>query len=588
MPSDYQTESSANARLKTVKILIIDDDDVDREMLKRRLTRLERPMTVAEASTSSAAITRLESEQFDCIFLDYQLNDMVGLDLIPLIRAHRAEACAIVMITTRTDEDLVVQAVREGVNDFISKTGLDARRLAQALESGLHWAELEQNLTIAHDRLRHLSMYDPLTELPNRNLLFDRLDQVDMACQRTGSAYTLFMMDLDMFKEVNDSLGHDAGDAVLLRTAQRIAGVLRKSDTVARIGGDEFVCLLPEMRNAEDALNLAAKILEAVKIPIAVGGQIVTIGISIGIAQFPDHASDSRTLLKRADQAMYRAKQGGWSVERFSEACHTTASPTVLLTSRLLRAIAGNELRVHFQPKIDLTSGKVAGKEALVRWQDPEAGLIPPDQFIPAAERSSAIHALTTAVLEISLDQERIWRGQGVAVPVSVNLSARVLDDVTLQDRIERMLEARGLPPECLMVELTETALVAAPARAAATLRGLLQSGIGVSIDDFGAGYTSFKQLRDIEVSELKIDRRYITDLGENSRDAAIVQSITELARGFNVHVVAEGVEHSQAWPFLSRLGCRYGQGYSFARPMPVLDYDNWLGNWAGLTRAAA
>jgi diguanylate cyclase (GGDEF)-like protein len=582
MPSDFLDNPSVIQGASGVRILIIDDDDVDREMLKRRLTRLERPMTVNEACSSAGARAALASGRFDCVFLDYQLDDMVGLELVPLIRAHRAQACAIVMVSNRNDEGLVVQALREGVNDYISKNALDSRRLTQALESSLRWAELEKDLQIANDRLRQLSLYDALTDLPNRTLLFERLNQVNMASQRTGAAYTLLMMDLDLFKEVNDTLGHDAGDIVLAQTARRLQGALRESDTVARIGGDEFVCLLPELRDSGDAMRLAAKIVDMVKTPIAVGGEIVTIGISIGIAQFPTHGTDTATLLKRADQAMYRAKQGGSQIELYSQACEVASNPTVLLTSRLLRAIGAGELRVHFQPKIDLQSGLVAGKEALVRWQDPERGLIQPDQFIPAAERSTAIHALTSTVLELSLNQERVWRDRGLCMPVAVNISARALDDPSLRDRIGMMLEARRLPPECLIVELTETALIAAPQRAAATLRALLADGVGVSIDDFGAGYTSFMQLRHIEVSEIKIDRRYITDASEGSRDAAIVKSIAVLARGFNVPVVAEGVEEISAWPFLSHLGCRYAQGYSFAHPMAAQAYDDWLQSWHG------
>jgi EAL domain-containing protein (putative c-di-GMP-specific phosphodiesterase class I) len=257
---------------------------------------------------------------------------------------------------------------------------------------------------------------------------------------------------------------------------------------------------------------------------------------------------------------------------------------SVLITNRLMHAIAEGELVVHYQPKVDLDTREVVGKEALVRWQHPEKGLVPPDQFIPAAEKSAVIASLTTAVLEIALDQERIWRDRGLTTPISVNLSARVVDDRSLTRRITKMLSDRGLPPDCLIVELTETALISSPIRARETLRELSAAGIRISIDDFGAGYTSFRQLRELEVAEIKIDGLFVSELVANSRDASIVRSIAELGRGFDIDVVAEGVEQERSWYLLQTLGCHYVQGFSIARPMSAEAFGGWLRSWPAPT----
>jgi diguanylate cyclase (GGDEF)-like protein len=433
--------------------------------------------------------------------------------------------------------------------------------------------------------MQHLSLYDSLTELPNRALLFDRLDRQIRMSERNGEAFVLMMLDVNGFKEVNDTLGHDAGDAVLRIIAQRLAATVRTSDTVARLGGDEFACLLPltdasEATTPKIAMSIAEKIVAAVHAPIHIDDESVSVGISIGIAQFPLHGSDCRSLLKRADQAMYQAKQGSRGVKVFSTEFNLIESRSVLLASCLERAIANGEMRVHYQPQIDLCTGEIVGKEALVRWQSPVQGIIAPDKFIPAAEKSTAIIALTYVVLQMALDDEQSWRASGLSVPVSVNISARLLDDETLPSKILEMLNQHGLPPECLILELTETALFSAQALARNTLSAMSEAGLRISIDDFGSGYTSFRQLRDLEVAEIKIDGLYVRNVNATGRDASIVRSIVELGHGFDIRVIAECVERRESWQILQELGCRHAQGYSIGRPMPRADFDYWIDRW--------
>jgi diguanylate cyclase (GGDEF)-like protein len=567
--------------MKNLRILYVDDDDVDREMLRRLLAKLTWSIELHEASSLGEAKALLDTMKFDCVFLDYQLGDAIGFEVIPLIRAHREEICPIVMLSTRGDENLVVEAMREGIYDYISKNGLNHEQLQHSLAGALHWAERETELTRSRSRMQYLSLYDSLTELPNRTLLFDRLDQLVLACTRTGETFSLLMMDLNLFKEVNDSLGHDAGDAVLREVAQRLMLAVRKSDTVARLGGDEFACLLPAVKAFENAQFVAEKIVSAMHVPMQIDSHAVTVGISVGIAQFPLDGADGRTLLKRADQAMYLAKKGSRGIQVFSPEFSPIESASVLLTSSLERAVTNGELLVHFQPQINLESHQVIGKEALVRWQHPEQGMILPHNFIPAAEKSPAIASLTNAVLQIALDEEQRWRQRGFCVPVSVNLSARMLDDETLSTRILRMLSDRKLEPSCLILELTETALVSSPIQTRNTLRAMSEAGIRISIDDFGSGYTSFKQLRELEISEIKIDGMYVANITEQGRDASIVRSIVELGRGFDIHVIAECVEREKSWQLLQVLGCRSAQGYSIGKPMPREEFDQWMDGWA-------
>lgn len=311
-----------------------------------------------------------------------------------------------------------------------------------------------------------------------------------------------------------------------------------------------------------------------------IAGRLVTVGISVGIAQFPAHGTDGRALLHRADQAMYQAKQGSRGFQMFSPDPSPANSSSVLLTSALMRAVANGELLLHYQPQIEIGSGRIVGKEALVRWQHPEQGMIAPNRFIPAAEKSPAIGALTHAVLRLALDQEQRWRAEGFEAPVSVNLSARLLDDDTLCGSILRLLKERHLPPESLILELTETALASSPAQARTALAQIAEAGIRISIDDFGAGYTSFRQLRELDIAQIKIDGAYVANVTQVGRDASIIRSIVELGRGFNLHMIAECVEEAKALPILQELGCHSAPGYSIGRPMAPVEFDCWRRSW--------
>jgi diguanylate cyclase len=562
-----------------LQILITDDDEGDRKQIRRAISKSMPPAVCIEAASIVEAFAACDESEIDMVIMDYRMPGEDGLAGIAALR-ERFPLLPIIMSTGHGDEMVAIEAMKRGASDYVPKSKIDAESIQRIIENSLLWADRELELATSRTRLQYLGLNDSLTGLPNRTLFSDRLDQLILTCQRNSEAFALMMMDLNNFKEVNDSLGHAAGDAALCKVAQRLTCAVRKSDTVARLGGDEFACLISLAKNSGSGQLVAEKIVEALRQPMVIENHPVTLGISIGIAQFPLHGIDARTLMQRADHAMYTAKRGVTGIHTFVPGSELVESPSVLLIGGLMRAIANDELILHFQPQIDIVSRRIIGKEALVRWQHPEQGVIPPGKFIPAAEKSPAITALTHAVLQMALDQEQRWRALGFVVPVSVNLSARLLDDESLCNWIMKMLDEHGLPPECLILELTETALASSPSQTSSMLRKISDAGIRISIDDFGSGYTSFKQLRELEIAEIKIDGAYITNISEKGREASIVRSIVELGRGFNIHVIGECVEHEKSWQLLTNLGCNSAQGYSVGRPMPPADFDVWRKGW--------
>jgi len=558
-----------------VRLLVIDDDDVDRERIRRMLLRSRLQVEVSEAGSGREAIEKLQSTDFDCIVVDYHLGDTTGTSLIAQM-GMRLEKIPVIMITGVGNERVAVAAMHEGVFDYLSKAHLSPTQLVNAIEAGLLHARLGSELKQTQDRLARLSLYDSLTGLANRNLFFDRLEQASTALDRSGVPFALLMMDLDRFKEVNDSLGHAAGDALLAEIGRRLQSVGRKSDSFARLGGDEFAGLLVGTSSAAGAAICAEKIVAAVNEPFTIDGHVVAVGISIGCSLLPLHGTDGQKALAKADQAMYHAKRGNRGYEIFSEAIGTKDSRPILVATDLRQALQREEFFLHFQPMINLNTGALTGVEALARWDSPKFGKVPPSEFIGAAERSTVIVPFTYAILDMALQEVKRWQDQGWRVPVSVNLSARMLDDEALTRNVGAALAMHGLRSNMLTLEITETALMTSPARARTALRELRETGVGISLDDFGSGYTSLKYLREFDISEIKIDGLFVKDLEVGSRDASIIRSLSALARGFNVNLVAECIEREDSWPFLRELGCDVGQGYSIGRPMPAKDLSDW------------
>jgi len=441
-----------------------------------------------------------------------------------------------------------------------------------------HWVSVQRDITARKqiDSLRHQATHDALTELPNRVLLQDRLTQALADAARDATPIALLLLDLDRFKEINDTLGHHVGDQLLQRIGPRVLELLRGADTMARLGGDEFAVLLPGAEEAA-ATALATEILAALAVPFMLEGQSLDVGASIGIALAPAHGDDAATLLRHADVAMYVAKRGHQGHAVYDPAQDGNNPLRLGLMGELRAAIAQGELLLHYQSKLDHTSGRVSGVEALLRWPHPVHGLIAPDQFIPLAEQTGLIAPLTWWVLETALAQCQTWARAGLLLGVAVNLSARTLHDLALPARIAALLATYGVPAGLLTLEVTESALMADPTRALNVLTQLAEQGVCLAIDDFGTGYSSLAYLKRLPVHQLKIDRSFIQHLVEGGADAAIVASTIGLGHHLGLRVVAEGVETAEAWQLLAASGCDVSQGYHLSRPVTATELERWL-----------
>ncbi|MGI9147541.1 MAG: putative bifunctional diguanylate cyclase/phosphodiesterase [Chloroflexota bacterium] len=437
----------------------------------------------------------------------------------------------------------------------------------------------------AEQALQHQALHDMLTELPNRILLQDRLEQALMTVRQREEPLALLVMDLDRFKDINDTFGHHAGDQLLRQIGPRVQGVLRNVDSLARLGGDEFALVLPNT-NQRDANAICARLLEALDSPFVIDDRTVSVGASIGIAVSPDHGLDAETLLRRADMAMYVAKRAGAGYAVYTADQDGHSSMRLALFGELRGAIDRNELVLHYQPKVECATGAIGGVEALVRWQHPQRGLVPPDEFIPLAEQTGLIKPLSLWVLNAAIAQLRAWRQSGMHVPVAVNLSMLNLHDPQLPDVVADLLERYGVPADELILELTESHLMADPERSLDILARLRTMGIRLAVDDFGTGYSSLTYLKRLPVNELKIDRSFVRHLVTDENDAAIVRSTISLGHDLGLSIVAEGVEDEATQDHLRALGCDLIQGYYISRPLPVAQMTSWIHNIAGSTQS--
>lgn len=437
------------------------------------------------------------------------------------------------------------------------------------LRMELRTAVLARSLAKANQELTYLALHDSLTKLPNRLMLEDRLGRAIEAADRSESSFAVMFMDLDGFKAVNDAFGHHAGDALLLEIAQRIESNIRKQDTVARIGGDEFVVLVTVDEPAE-AATLAEKLMAAIRAPVDIDVDELCVSTSIGIAIYPGNGVQQHDLLTNADAAMYHAKASGRDAYCFFETSMNANVHEQLQTMRDLRlALMRGELILHYQPKYDAPDGSVIGVEALLRWQHPTRGLIPPDQFISLAEKSGLIIQIGEWVLDEACRQMRIWHDAGHSHwTVAVNLSPLQFNHANLVEMVRETLRRHSLEPACLILEITETTAMHNVEASLAILVQLNAMGVRISIDDFGTGYSSLLYLKRLPATELKIDRGFIRDMASNSEDAAIVSAIVALGRTLKLKIVAEGVETTMQQTFLTSLGCDTLQGFLLGRPM--------------------
>ncbi len=427
----------------------------------------------------------------------------------------------------------------------------------------------------AEERLNYLANYDALTDLPNRVLLIDRLEQALTRAPWHDRSVAVLFCDLDRFKVVNDTLGHNVGDQLLKTVASRFNDCLRSGDTVARLGGDEFVMLLSDMAKPDDICKIAQKIIDRISKPLILEGHEVFVTASIGISLFPDDGRDANALLKHADIAMYRAKEKGKNnFQLYSRALDARTADRLTLESALRRGLEKGELCAYFQPQVDLKTNKIIGAEALIRWQHPEMGLVSPADFLPIAEETGLIAAIDQWILHCACEQNKHWRDIGLpAMRVAVNMSDRLFHQPDLEHIIADILEQTGLPADGLELELTEAVVMHDVEQALKTLNALREMGIKLSIDDFGTGYSSLSYLKRYPIHTVKVDRSFVRDITTDPGDAAIIEAIIAMSHKLKLNVVAEGVETTEQQAFLLQQHCDVMQGFLFSRPLPASEF---------------
>ena len=555
----------------SLRILLIEDSVDDAALVVCALTRGGYDVICERVDTPGAVIVALDRQVWDIAIASYAMPAFAGAPAIELLRQRDADLPFIFMSGT-AGEDAAVAAMRTGAHDYVMKDNMT--RLLPAVERELREAGVRRERRRVEQRLAHLAYHDALTDLPNRVLLHDRLDQAVRVANREGTTLALLMLDLNGFKAINDTLGHHAGDRVLQSVAARLRGTLREADTVARLGGDEFAVVLP-LTEINGALLAAQKILHEIAQPCVIEDRSLSVRTSLGVACFPEHGSSADILLRKADVAMYVAKADGVGIAVYAPTRDHHTHRRLTLISEFRKGLDESQFFVEYQPMLHLRTNKIIGVEALVRWNHPQQGRLLPAEFIDLAEQTGLINPLTTIVIETAI---REW-SQTDTVPrltVAVNLSPRTLLDPILPLRIAEMLAVYGAPPSSLAIEITENILMSDPVRSMDCLQRLHSMGVRLVLDDFGTGYSSLSYLRRLPVDELKIDRSFVAGLA-SGQDEVIVRSTIDLAHNLGLTVVAEGVENADVQARLLAMGCDAAQGTFISPPAAASVVRTWL-----------
>jgi len=528
----------------------------------------------------NAAEKHLAEHTVDIILLDLGLPDAQGLGAIRRTRAVAPDV-PLVVLTGLDDESMAVQALQHGAQDYLIKGQIETRALLRALRYAIERKAMESAALAMARQMAHAAEHDALTGLPNRMLLNDRVSQAIIAAPHHMKKVAVLFLDLDGFKHINDSLGHPIGDKLLQSIANRLVECARDSDTVSRQGGDEFVVLLSEVEQAEDAAIAARRMLQTVAECYSIDRHDLHVTASVGVSVYPDDGLDAETLIKNADTAMYQAKESGrQSYEFFKPAMNVRAVERQSLEEGLQRALERRELTLYYQPQVNLTTGAITGAEALIRWMHPTRGLVSPADFIPVAEDCGLILSIGAWVLREACGQARAWMDAGLrATNMAVNVSAMEFRDQNFLENLFAILAETGLDPKSLELELTESVLMKHASSTAKILQTLRESGMRVAVDDFGTGYSSLSYLRKFPVDTLKIDQSFIRQISTDGDDTTIVKAVIGMARDLKLRVIAEGVETPEQAVFLRACRCQEAQGYYFGRPVPPQQFAMLLRN---------
>jgi len=555
------------------EVLLVEDNLIDAQLVRRLLRRItDAYYRITHVRTLNDAVLSAEELAPDVILADLNLPDSRGTQTVSSLQTSYPDV-PLVIVSAWEDEAISLRSVKAGAQDYLVKGHIDGANLHRVIRYAVERKRTELELV-------RLAQYDQLTSLPNRTLLRERVDRALRRATRNGTGVATLILDMDRFKEINDMLGHEVGDKLLVEAARRIRASVRDQDTVARLGGDEFAVILEGVSEAKEVLPVVERIIENLQTLRSIDGNEVTSSSSIGIAMYPDNGNDLSELLRAADLAMYRAKSSGRGCYQFfASAMQEEAQSRHALAWALRRAVDKQEFQLVYQPQLCLRTGRVIGVEALIRWMSPTRGLLTPYHFISGLEEFGLITQVGEWVLMTACEQLQRWhRMDFEPMRVGVNVSAQQFEDPMFIDKIRNALGETKLPPEFLELEVTESSLMSDAAMASSLLREIRDVGVRIAIDDFGTGYSSLMYLHEFPLNALKIDKNFVQSVGSHGRGGPISNMIIGLAQNLGLEVIAEGVETEEQLEYMRHHGCDIAQGYLYARPESTETLTPWLG----------
>lgn len=551
-----------------LNILIVDDDEMDRMIVRRAFRHTQQSINIHEAAAEKQALQYLRENSYDCILLDYRLGATNGLELFEKIQAQEFNQAPVIILSGMEDEALMLKCLKAGAQDYLLKSEISNQTLIRAIR----YAQERKQI---NEQLRFVAEHDTLTGLANRSLFMSSINRAMGRAKRNGTYLAIFYIDLDHFKGINDTLGHDAGDTLLKTMADRLRLSVRNSDLVARLGGDEFAVLLDDIADHNLVVKISQNILNVLSLPINLTHEDIVLTSSIGIALYPGSGENVSELVQCADTAMYRAKKAGRNNFCFySNEMHGLAVEYTRVKNDLGHAIKNNEFELYYQPKISAITGNISGLEALIRWNHPTRGMVSPADFIPVAENSGLISAIGEWVITQACQQFSEWQAKKLfddeRVVLSVNVSANQLNQKNIAQIIKKALDQNAIEGHLLELELTESVLIEDLEQCADTLHSITQYGVRIALDDFGTGYASFRHMQQLPLHTLKIDRSFVEKVDVDQKHAEIVSAIISMGKALNLEIVAEGIETQSQKEILIASGCDTLQGFYYSKPLSV------------------
>lgn len=551
------------------RVLYIEDSRIDALKLTRSLGKEgKNRYQVDWADSLQSALEMIRQQDYDVVITDLYLPDVVGLNIVPSLLEAKNDL-PIVVISGEDSEEIAIQVVNLGAQDYLVKDRADAYLVSRSIEYAIERKKIEKGL-------QFLAQYDSLTGLANRMLFRDRLNRAMIRADRHKKIVALIFIDLDRFKNINDSMGHDVGDQLLVEIAIRLRQCTREGDTIARLGGDEFIIILEDISQISDASLVVNKILDAMLEPVNINGFEIFATPNMGITLYPIDDSNAKDLLRNADAAMYKAKEDGRNCYCFyTSDMNRDLEDCIVLENYLRHAIENEEFELHYQPKFNVQNHALVGAEALIRWHSPRHCMVSPAFFIPLAEETGLIHPITEWVVQEACQQNSRWQLKGYPpIRMVINLSPKQLKRPNIARTIFNKIVFADLSPRYIELEITESALMEDVNKSNEILKELKKWGIQISIDDFGTGYSSLSYLKKFPIDTLKIDQSFVRDILEDKDDAAIVSAIIAMANSLRLNVIVEGVETGEQLNFLASEGCNQVQGYFLGRPIPASEFE--------------